>query len=104
MVSPRPHFALGKDTPATESIKVHKGEGPYLQPDLRFSRLFHHGEAGLGHESKVHNSEGPYSHSAFRFSSFFWGPLPPENRTFRLNLSTKDLQDFINWCVSIRAS
>ena len=53
-----------------------------LHPDLRFSRSLHHGKARLGHESKVHNSEGPYSHSNFRFSSFFWGPLPPENRTF----------------------
>ena len=71
-----------KHTPATES-KVHNGEGPYLHPDLRFSRSLHHGEARLGHESKVHYSEGPYSHSDFRFSSFFWGPLPPENHTFR---------------------
>ena len=70
-----------KHTPATES-KVHNGEGPYHHPDLRFSRSLHLGEARLGHESKVHNSEGPYSHSDFRFSSFFWGPLPPENRTF----------------------
>ena len=62
--------------------KVHNSEGHYLHPDLRFSRSLHHGEARLGHESKVHNSEGPYSHSDFRFSSFFWGPLPPENRTF----------------------
>ncbi len=26
----------------------------------------------------------------------FWGPLPPENRTFRcLNLATKDLRDLL---------
>ena len=68
----------------------------YLHPNLRFSRSLHHGEARLGHESKVHNSEGPYSHSDFRFSSFFWGPLPPENRTFRHpNLSTKDLRNLL---------
>ena len=70
-----------KHTPATES-KVHNGEGPYLHPDLRFSRSLHHGEARLGHESKVHNSEGPYSHSDFRYSSFCLGAVPSENRTF----------------------
>ena len=104
MVSPRPHFALGKDRPATES-KVHKGEGPYLQPDLRFSRLFHHGEARLGHESKVHNSEGLYSHYSFASPAFSGGPyLQKTALSVTKNVSTKDLQDFINWCVSIRAS
>ena len=90
-----------KHTLATES-KVHNGEGPYLHPDLRFSRPLHHGEARLGHESKVHNSEGPYCHSDFRFCSFFWGPLPAENRTFPSpKFIHKDLLDLLTGLIYI---
>ena len=40
-------------------------------------------------------------HSDFRFSSFFWRPLPPENRTFRHpKFIHKRFAWLINWYVS----
>ena len=61
-----------KHTPATGS-KVHNGEGPYLHPDLRFSRSLHHGEARLGHESKVHTMRALTLTLTFAYPAFSGG-------------------------------
>ena len=78
-----------KHTPATES-KVHNGEGPYLHPDLRFSRSLHHGKPGWDMRARSITVRALTLTLTFASPAFSEGPYLQKTALFRHpNLSTK---------------